>query len=334
MGIFQRQPDEEAYEEETDLEDARETPSGPSEGQQNRRKIISLALQTILLFMVAIVIVYVAISAIAGSSLFVPRSADEVLRSVQVPERYQWISESARRIELPGGQKEEQFAVRSVALSRERGIFLANLFGVLPDPAIYLSDRRATVRISEAETINAADARDGVLVTDACAAEGNPRTPTEDDDDPVSVSLLEMPGAEEILQSDPRLLDDKATFQGRRAWLIEFRPSQEVIEQLLWRPFLREALRGGEFAGERSWIESPEEVRALEEGRFRTRWAYAWVLRDSRELAQIRIRLDMPLLIEGEKVNISYHLLGHLFSSQALTQLDRQNIGGRFFCGD
>ena len=302
-----------------------------SEGEENRLAILGLLFQVILIFMAVAFTLYAIASALIGSSLFVPQNAKEVLESVRTPSKYQWISESARRVVLPSGYSEEQFAIRSVALNRDKNIFLANLYGVLPDPAIYLSDRRATVRITNADTSSASDVRDGTLVTDACAAEGSPATPTEDDDEPLSTDLVALPDAEEILRSSPRLIDDKATFQGKRAWLLEFDPSARTIEQMLWRPFLREALRGDEFDAERPWIETPEEAAALQDGNYRVLWAYAWVLRDSRELAQIRVRLSVRL---PEKKRIEYHLLGHLFSSDKLLEIERQSIGGEFICED
>jgi len=133
-----------------------------SSGEQNRRTIVVLALQLVFVFMSLAILVYVLISAVLGSSLFVPRTADEVLRSVEMPDRYQWISESARKINLPGGYSEEQFAYRSAAINKEKNIFIVNTYGVLPTPALYLSDKRATVRISREETSSAGDLRDGI----------------------------------------------------------------------------------------------------------------------------------------------------------------------------
>lgn len=302
-----------------------------SPGEENRRTIVVLSLQLIFVFMSLAVIVYVLVSSLLGSSLFVPRSAEEVLRSAQTPDRYQWISESARRVLLPGDYSEEQFAYRSAAINKTKDIFIVNTYGVLPTPALYLSDRRATVRIAREETAVAGDIRDGTLVTDACAAEGSPATPQKSDDGPIPARTLEMPSAEEILASNPRLLDDKATFQGKRSWLLEFDPAPETIEQLLWRPFLRKATQGEEFRTERQWVETPEEREALQNKDYKVLWAYAWVTRGERELAQLRIRLRLNL--PGEK-KIDYHLLGHLFSSEELTQIERESIGGEFNCDE
>lgn len=302
-----------------------------SEGEDNRLAIIGLAVQVILVFMAVAFTIYAVVSTLIGSSLFVPQNAKEVLESVQTPTKYQWISESARKVILPSGYEEEQFAIRSVALNSDKNIFLANLYGVLPDPAIYLSDKRATVRITNADTASASDVRDGTLVTDACAQENLPATPSTDDDDPLSTDLVSLPSAPEILRSSPRLIDDKATFQGKRAWLLEFDPSPETIEQMLWRPFLRKALRGDEFEEERPWIETPEEAAALQERNYKVLWAYAWVLRDSRELAQVRVRINVNL---PEEKRVEYHLLGHLFSSDKLLEIDRRSIGGQFICED
>jgi hypothetical protein len=310
-----------------------ETGDGPTVGaKRNRRLVIELSLKLILLFMTVVALIYGLGAAFFGSSLIIPRNADAVLESVETPNQYRWVSESIRKLKIHDF-KTEQGATRSAGLNISEDRYLASTWGILPQPAVFASDGVTTIQITPEDTITSADAQDGLLLNDACAAFGQPKTPEADDDQALPVKLVEMPSSEMLRAAEPTILNDKETFLGQRSWQIGFQATPEIIEQLLWIPFLDRARQGDSFASERAWIIGDEERQAIREGDYEiltdpdgNPWSYAWVTRDNRQLGQFDLKFRVDL---GSGKSSEYRILAHTFLQNDMKRLEPPQLGGR-----
>jgi hypothetical protein len=305
---------------------------GPTTGaKRNRRLVIELSLKLVLLFMTVAALIYGLGAAVFGSSLIIPRSADAVLESVETPNQYRWVSESLRRVKIHDFRA-EQGATRSVGLDITEDRYLASTWGVLPQPTVFASDGQITIQITPDDTIDAEDVQDGLLLNDACAVlAGKPQTPETEDDKALPVSLVEMPSAEMIKASDPTILNDKETFLGQRAWQLGFRATPEIIEQLLWIPFLDRARQGESLASERLWIVGDEERQAIQKGNYEiledpdgNPWSYVWITRDGRQISQFDIKFQVDL---GSGKSSEYRLLAHTYVQNDMERLDPPDLG-------
>ena len=298
--------------------------------QRNRRLLISLILKLILLFMVAIAILYGIGSAIFGAALVIPRSAVGVLDSAKSPAAYRWTSESLRQLQIHD-HSETQAGSRTVAVNVPADRFFASTFGVTPTKVAYISDGETTVQVTSADTESATDRRDGTLLNDSCAAIGMPKTETVEDDGAIPASLLAFPTAEMFKKASPEIITDKGTFLGQRAWVIGFQPNSEIVERLLWVPFLEKAMQNETFAKDRLWIIGEEERAALENGDFEISedengrpWSFVWVTRDERRISQVDIRFRINL---GEGVSSEYRLFAHVFQDDKPISTSGLNLG-------
>jgi hypothetical protein len=251
----------------------RKQPEQMSEAERNRKLLASLAVKGIFWVMAAITAVFAVINLILGSSLFIPRSAEGVLDSVQEPVSYTWSSESIRRVTL-AGEEQEQHAARSATVDSELNKYQLLVAGVMPERTFYVSDGDYTLTLDESSQ---AGGLPWTLITDYCG--GAPSIPAE---------TVLMPSAAEIKAAAPEIVSDEATFLGERAWEIEFEPTSEILEQLLWVPFFEAAE-----PDRLGWVLPADELDSLRAGRFSVDYAAALVTRDARRLAQIDVRFEI-----------------------------------------
>lgn len=308
--------------------------------RRNKRLLIELAVKSIFLFMIVITIIYGVIASIFGSSLIIPRSAEGVLDSAANPPAVRWTSESLRQVKVYD-HEETQAGSRTAVASIPGNRFIAKTFGVTRTPTMYISDDLQTIQRTPRDTENSTDRRDGILLADACAREGSPRTPNTDDDAPIPAELLMPPSAEMLKAASPEIITDKGTFLGERAWVLGIEPTSEIIEQLLWVPFLDRAMQSEDFAQDRLWILSDQEREAIAAGDMKISedaegrpWAFVWVTRDDRRIAQFDIRFEIDL---GPGKKSTYRIFSHIFNdppgmAQALDEID---LGGAdsLLCG-
>jgi hypothetical protein len=246
-------------------------------GEDKAQQMLAMRVLRITLgFMLAIVIVYGGAASIAGSGLFLPRTAKAVLESAEMPENYAWTSESIRRIRFPGRRTyEEQSALRSAVVDLKANQFQTVTAGVLDDRTILSSDGRYAVRVGSTS-------QNWELVTNVC--EQKPTIPA---------STVRMPEPSDLVDMSPRMLTDQGSILNQQAWVIGFRPTSEFLRRLFWLPFWDAALP----ASERRWALSAAERDALQRGRYVVEDARAWVARNKpRYLYQydVRVRFTNP----------------------------------------
>lgn len=245
-----------------------------SEAERNRRLLVSVIAQVALLVFLLLVGAIAVINLILGSSLFIPKSAEGVLDSVEEPPSYTWSSESIRRVDI-AGQTQEQHAARSATIDLEENKFQNIVAGVLPLRALFISDGKYTIMMDES---SAAAGAPGRIITDVC--HGAPTIPAK---------LTRMPTAAEIKAASPKLVSDTETVFGRRAWRIDFDLTPEMIDKLLWLSFFEQAT-----PEEMDWVMSDKELEKVRSGDYTVEFASAYVTRDDRRLAMIdtRFRID------------------------------------------
>lgn len=271
-----------------------------TEAEQNRRALLTLVAQIAFLFMLVVTVAYALISAILGSSLFIPQDAEGVLDSVQNRSSYTWSSESIRRVKL-AGREHEQHAARSATVDLARNKFQLLVAGVLPERMIYVSDGKYVISLSESDQ---ADGLPWHKITDVCG--GAPAIPAK---------TVAMPSAELIKAASPKLVSDKETVMGRRAWRIDFELTPQIAEQLLWIPFFEQAA-----PEQMEWVFNPSELERLRAGEFEVDYASAWVTRDERRLIKIDTRFTID---EGS----SWRILAQLVFNEAEDPLAETDLG-------
>lgn len=194
-----------------------------SSAQQSRRLLVNLVFKAVMLFMGAVALIFGVYSLVSGSSLFIPKTADGIIESVEVPNSYAWNVQIIRKVRLPGQDPSvppiEQHSMKGAVVDQDANKFQAKVAGVFPLEAIYNSDGVATTRLFNGDTTWA-------YVTDVCS--DKPAAP---------VTSVLMPDPEMLKAADPKLESDEATFFGKRAWLLDITPTQEMIEQMFWLDF-------------------------------------------------------------------------------------------------
>lgn len=271
-----------------------------SETEQNRRALLTLIVQIAFWFMLGVTVIYAGVNLILGSSLFIPQDAEGVLNSVKAKNSYTWSSESIRRVEL-AGEEQEQHAARSATVDLERNKFQLLAAGVLPERMLYVSDGKYVISLSESAQ---ADGLPWQKATDVCG--GAP---------PIPVDTVTMPSAEEIKGASPKLVSDKETVMGERAWKIDFRLTPQIAERLLWLRFFEEAA-----PEQMEWVFNPDELERLRAGQFEVEHASAWVTRDERELIKIDTRFTID---EGS----SWRILAQLVYNDIEEPLAETDLG-------
>lgn len=300
--------------------------SDKPESQQRRtvRLMSELVFRVALLFMCAVAVIYGIVSMILGSSLFIPRSAEGVLESVETPSFYAWTSESVRAVDLAGA-KQRQDAVRSAVVDTAANKFQVLVVGVLPERTTYVSDGNYAIRLTEsAQSEYAAQGESGPppweLVTDYCHRTSDPA-----DSEPIPVSTVQMPTAEMFLGADPEIDTDEGTILGERAWVIDFKLTPEILKQLMWLNFFDRAAKAN--PGEAPWVISKAERQLIEAGEYDVDYAKVWVTRkEPRQIAQIDVRFQIG---GGEAPLSDYRFLAQQVPSvnQEADNLNNINLG-------
>ena len=273
-----------------------------SETQQRQRLVRDLIVKVIFAGMAAIAILYTVVSAIAGSSLFIPRSAADVLDSVEMPPIYTWSSETVRLVDF-AGEEQRQDSVRSATVDTETDKFQVLTTGNLPEQSLFVSDGNYTIFLDETSQD---DETGWVLATDYC--NGAPTIPVE---------TVSMPAAQLIAQANPEIVTDKGVVLGVRAWELEFDLQPELIRKLMWIDFFETAA-----PDQMEWVISSSELERIDAGEYTVDYARAWVSRDERQLAQIDVRFT----IEGGS---RYRFLTQLVQNNAAEEkpLDDTELG-------
>lgn len=259
-----------------------------------------MILQIGFLGLLTLIAVIAVINMILGSSLFIPKSAEGVLDSVSEAPAYTWSSESVRRVSVQG-QEQEQHAARSATIDLEQNKFQNLVAGVLPMRTIFISDGKYTIRMDEETTATSSPGR---MITDAC--DGAPAIPAE---------LTRMPTAQEIKASHPKLVSDKETVFGKRAWRIDFELTPQIIDKLLWLSFFEQAT-----PQEMDWVMSEKELEKVRAGDYTVDFASAYVTRDDRLLAMIDTRFQVD---EGS----AWRILAQLVPNQEERPLANTDLG-------
>jgi hypothetical protein len=244
------------------------------------RRIFNRVFAAIFIFMGGAGLLFAIGSLIFNSSLFVPQSADGVLKSIEVADNYDWSSETVRLFKpIPEAAAVRQDAVRGVVVDTKNNKFVVIAVGVEPQGVIYTSDGRFTARLDQARANE--DVQSWDLVTDIC-----------NQDPAISAQAVTMPSPEDLLAGDPQLDSDQGTVFGQRAWRLSFKMTPTIASKLLLLDFFTKATAGRSNA---EWVISESERQAIENGEFKTVSALAWVNRSGdRQIQQIdaRIALD------------------------------------------
>jgi hypothetical protein len=256
------------------------TEQPPSEG----RRIINRIIAGIFIFMGGAALIFTAGSLIFNSSLFIPRSADGVLKSIKAADHYDWSSESVRLFK-PGPRAEslQQDAVRGVVVDIKNNKFVVIAAGVEEQKAIYTSDGQFTARLDEQRAND--DSSDGRtrwdLVTDVCN-----QAPA------ISAQTVTMPSPQDLLAAKPKMDSDQGTVFGQRAWRMSFTVTPTIVNKLLLLDFFTAANSGDRRASE--IIISDSEREAITNGQFKTDQAWLWVNRSGdRQIQQIDARITL-----------------------------------------
>lgn len=244
-----------------------------TEGERARRLLLQIAGQWIVIFMISAALLYWAVSTLVGLGIFVPKTAQAVLSSAHQPRYYAWSSEDVREVTLAGVSM-RQDAYRSAVIDLNLNKFQALAIGVLPSPTIWLSDGTLTAYLNQT---NAQSSQSWRLVTDFC--HGAPTVPA---------SSLEMPTPQEIEKAHPKLISANASVFGTQAWVMSFKPTPKILEQAFWLSFFDYVTAPA--PQYRRWVLSSSELQAIESGKIKLIYAYAWVSRSPRELRQIEMK--------------------------------------------
>jgi hypothetical protein len=247
-----------------------------TQAQRNRRTIISSTGKIVLLFMIGVALIYGVIAAITNSSLFVPQSASGVLQSVPNVPVQSFNDEMERRVTLAGSTFTYE-AVRSAQVDVADNKFEADVEGVLPTETKYASDGHYTISLSGNSSSNTQNWQYALNPCDTPSA--------------VPASDIEMPSPQELLRMDPSIVSTQATVQGAQAWLLSFKPTDQLISQLLWLKFFKTV---ADAPGDFAWVISNRDLEAIIDGTIHVKWALAYVTRGSRELSQIDVEFTVP----------------------------------------
>lgn len=223
-----------------------------SQAEKSRKIIINLVFRVVILFMLAVAVIYGLFSVVSGSSIFIPGDAKGVLEKVDQKNSYAWNVQIARKARFPGFDRSdpivEQNRLTGAVLNRERNTFQAGVRGVFPLEALYNSDGKYTLQL-----IGGGD--EFQIITDVCS--GAPA---------ISVKTVEMPGAELIEQSDPTLETDEETFFGERAWGLKIKkPVPQLLEKLFWIDFLDQVSVNPSL---KDWVLSDQERSLIKRGEY------------------------------------------------------------------
>jgi len=263
------------------------------------RRLTSRSLAIILGFFFFVALIWGLWALVSGSSLFTPRGADGILKSIDPANAYGWESSSIRRLTIAGSDLEQQ-ATRGVLLDLKANKFQLTSAGVFSQGYVHVSDGVFTVAIAEEDGDLS---QPGVIITDVCA--GDPAIPA---------SSVAMPEPSALLDSDPEVITDKGTFAGDRAWIISFKPSPELIAQMLMLNFV---VQVSEADSEANWITPKSERDQIGAGEYTVNNAAAWINRGGdRQIQQIDIDFELD---SGAR----YRVLGQ---RTRLTQVDPDEI--------
>jgi len=245
----------------------------PTEAEGTRRLLLQLALQSITIFMVVVALLYWAISALLGSGIFIPNTAGGVLSSASQPSYYAWSSESVRQATLAGVPM-RQDVYRSAVVDPGLNKFQSLAVGVFQSPTIWLSDSHLTAYYTQAGQQAGQGWR---LITNICQ-----HAPT------IPASYLEMPTPQEIEKGNPSIISTTGSVFGTQAWVISFHPTTTVLRKIFWIDFFNAVT--ADSPQNRRWVLSSTELAAINTGKIKLVYAYAWVTRSPRELRQIEMK--------------------------------------------
>lgn len=254
----------------------KEKPEKPtlSSSQQARRAILSLVFKSVMLFMGAVALIYGGYNIISGASLFTPSSAKGVLKAVNTPDSYAWNSQVIRSVVLPGGDTPtEQHSVRGAVVDTKNNKFQTTVINVLPTTVTFNSDGRYTLQLAKGSS-------DWQIMTDVC--NGDPAVPA---------TTVQMPTPEQLLDANPKMETDEATFFGQRAWELSFEPTPEIISQVFWLDFFDDVILVDTL---NDWVLSKSDREALKAGDFEAIEGTALVIyNEPRYIAQLDMRFKL-----------------------------------------
>jgi hypothetical protein len=269
--------------------------------QIKRKQLTNAVFRYVLIFMGVAALGYGIVSIVSGSSLFIPKTANGVLDSVENPKAYTWNSQSVRLFKLANTNL-QQDAVRGVSLNTETNKFQINLAGVLPELNYIISDGNYAIILNENNQSNFS------LFTDIC-----------NNQPAIDASTLEMPSAGDIKQAEPKLITDKATIFGERAWQIDFTATPTIVSKLLWLPFFDQAFKND--PNSMSFVISDSERQKIEDGDFKTVSASALINRSGERLIQ---QIDVRIEIDE---NSKYRFMAQRVPSSSSDALDNIDLG-------
>lgn len=219
--------------------------------------------QTGIVILFATLSVALVLKAVTNATIFDPDNAKEVFAGVDDPRDLAYSVETVRFKEIDGSVLRLD-TVRGVQVDPEERKMMALMSGVgvtsfrtAYDGKIWLLKYRNTTRPQQ------------VL-----------RTLSANELKPVYASELEPLGT--------NIVNDKATVDRQRGWLVNFRPNRQVLLRLLQAPILTKLGL------------ADQDLRAISRGKFQTIRARATVLRGDRRLYQI----DVLLRINGARLRI------------------------------
>jgi hypothetical protein len=244
------------------------------EAERSRQALIQLGLRVVGAFMLAVAILYWAVTALFGGSILVPTTANGVLSSATNLPYYSWSSESVREAVLAGDSVRQDVyrsAVVDLRLNKSQDLAI----GIFPQKFTWLSDGTTTASYTDSDQQNDLGWQ---LVNNVCA--GQPAVPA---------SALAMPSPKEIEAAHPKLLSTQGTVFGVQAWVLSFKPTPVILRQAFWLNFLDDVTSTTPAA--RQWIMSDSDLAAIDSGKIKLVYAYAWVTRGQpRYLRQIEMK--------------------------------------------
>lgn len=245
-----------------------------NQAQKNKKAIKQLTVAAVVGFMIAVSIVYVAVGAVTNSGLFIPKSANQVLGSVDESDHYSWTVETLRKVKL-GNTDTEQASFRSAVVDTKLNHFQALTVGNLPDKTVFTSDGRVTLYLNQ--TLQSTGGSGWRLATNYCEKE-----PAFSADD------LTWPSVKMFKAAKPDIQTDQSTVYGERSWVLGFEPNREIMDKLMWLSFFSKATANQEEAG--NWVLSKSEKEAFLSGKYKVTQAQVWVTRDKpRQTVQILV---------------------------------------------
>lgn len=281
-----------------------------SPAQQRRRMIIGLSARAVILFMVAAAVLYAIVSAIAGSSLFIPKSAEGVLDSVNEQKGYTWLSELTRDYSIAGqkGLYYQNTRVSTVNLEKNkmqvvfRDVFPTFVTAEEGSNRQLVSDGQQARALDSQWVESNTDKNRGqwYQINDFCNLD-------ERENAAPSAALAAMPMIEDIKAASPEIETDKATYRGERAWLISFTPSAKIIEQMMLLG-LSDLVADAYNPSEKEFILSKEERAALRDGSFTPIEGGATITRGARQMTSVYVEFRLTTT-NGTSV---YKILGQI----------------------